>query len=92
MFMHISRHGDLFLLTMTTEVPDSTEGSTVTFRMSRQDADHLSKQLAHEVTDWHVENDGEEHNDPYERAALMDEYNEQELEKVNVILFANEPF
>ena len=91
MLIYTSRSGDLFFLTITTEVPDSSEGSTVTFRLSREDADGLSRQLAHEVTDWHIENAGEEHNDPHERAALMDEYNEQELEKVNVSLFANEP-
>ena len=92
MFIHTSRSGDLFFLTITTETEDGRQASTSTFRLSREDADYLSKQLGHDVTDWHLENAGEEHNDPHERAALMDEYNEQELEKVIVIRFANEPF
>jgi hypothetical protein len=91
MFIHTSRHGDLFFVTITSETEDGRQASTSTFRLSREDADYLSKQLAHDVTDWHVEHDGEEHNDPHERAALMDEYNTEQLENHD-LLFANEPF
>lgn len=91
MFIHTSRHGGLFFVTITSETEDGQQASTVTLRLTREDADYLSKQLAHEVTDWHIEHDGEEHNDPHERAALMDEYNTQQLENHD-LLFANEPF
>jgi hypothetical protein len=91
MFIHTSRHGDLFFVTITSETEDGRQASTSTFRLSREDADYLSKQLAHDVTDWHVEHDGEEHNDPHERAALMDEHNTEQLENHD-LLFANEPF
>ena len=91
MFIHTSRHGDLFFVTITTETEDGRQASTSTFRLSREGADYLSKQLGHDLTDWHVENGGEEHNDPQERAALMDEYNTQQLENHD-LLFAKEPF
>lgn len=91
MFIHTSRHGDLFFVTITSETEDGQQASTSTFRLTRQDADYLSKQVAHEVTDWHIENDGEEHNDPHERAALMDEYYEQQAEIERDLMFA-EPF
>jgi hypothetical protein len=92
MFIHVSRSGDLFFVTITTEVPDSSEGSTVTFRLTRQDADYLSKQLGHEVTDWHVENDGDEYGDPHEAAAMMADYYDTQAEIINDLSFANEPF
>jgi hypothetical protein len=91
MFIHTSRHGDLFFVTITTETEDGRQASTSTFRLSREDADYLSKQLGHDVTDWHIEHDGEEHNDPHERAALMDEYHEQQAETERDLMFA-EPF
>lgn len=91
MFIHTSRHGDLFFVTITSETEDGRQASTSTFRLSREDADYLSKQLAHDVTDWHVEHDGEEHNDPHERAALMDEYHEQQADIERDLMFA-EPF
>ena len=91
MFIHTSRHGDLFFVTITSETEDGRQASTSTFRLSREDADYLSKQLAHDVTDWHIEHDGEEHNDPHERAALMDEYHEQRAEIERDLMFA-EPF
>lgn len=100
MFIHTTRHGDTFLVTFTSENAETNEGSTVTFRLNREDASALSHQLAHEVTDWHVENEGsfpftapevDEHNDPYERAALMDEYYHNQYDQHGP-LFANEPF
>lgn len=96
MFIHTSRHGDLFFVTLTSENPETNEGSTVTFRLNREDASALSHQLSHEVTDWHIENEGsapepDEHNDPYERAALMDEYYHNQYDQHGP-LFANEPF
>lgn len=91
MFIHTSRHGDLFFVTITTEVPDSSEGSTATFRFNREDANFLCQQLAQELNDWHLENEGDEHDDPHERAALIAEYKTEQLEDKDVLLFL-EPF
>ena len=91
MFIHTSRSGDLFFMTLTTEIPDSSEGSTATFRLSREDADNLRRQLAADITDWHIENQPEEHANPHERAALMDEYHEHQADIERDLMFA-EPF
>lgn len=92
MLIYTSRSGDLFFLTITTEVADGSEGSTVTFRLSREHADGLSRQLAHEVTDWHVENDGNEYGDPHEAASMMADYYDTQAELINDLSYANEPF
>ena len=92
MFIHTSRHGDLFFVTITSETEDGRQASTSTFRLSCEDADYLSKQLAHDVTDWHVEHDGEEHGDPHEAAAMMADYYDTQAEIINDLSFANEPF
>ena len=85
MFIHTSRSGDVFFMTLTTEIPDSSEGATATFRLSREDADNLRRQLATDITDWHVEND------PAEQAAMMGEYHEQQADIERDLMFA-EPF
>lgn len=92
MFIHTSRHGDLFFVTITTETEDGRQASTSTFRLSREDADYLSKQLGHDVTDWHVENDSDEHGDPHEAAAMMADYYDTQAEIINDLSYANEPF
>jgi hypothetical protein len=78
-------------MTLTTETEDGRQASTSTFRLSREDADNLRRQLAADITDWHIENQPEEHADPHERAALMDEYHEQQAEIERDLMFA-EPF
>ena len=92
MFIHTTRHGDTFLVTLTNENAETNEGSTVTFRLNREDASHLSHQLAHEVTDWHVDNDGDEYGDPHEAAAMMADYYDTQAEIINDLSYANEPF
>lgn len=86
MFIHTSRHDDLFFVTVTAEDAEGKEASTVTLRLSREDADHLRSQIAHEITDWHIEHD------PHEQAALMDEYHEDRAEIELDLAFASEPF
>ena len=41
MFIHTTRHGDTFLVTFTSENAETNEGSTVTFRLNREDASAL---------------------------------------------------
>lgn len=96
MFIHTSRHGELFFVTITTEVPDSSEGSTATFRFGWEDATFLCQQLAQELTDFHVENDERKEadrlDDTFEKAAALDEYYHGQLEENHDDKFANEPF
>lgn len=91
MFIHTSRHGDLFFMTLTTETEDGRQASTSTFRLSREDADALRRQIDADITDWHIENQPEEHADPHERAALMEEHYEQQADIERDLMFA-EPF
>lgn len=87
MFIHTSRSDSTFFVTITADEPDSYNGSTVTLRLSHEEADYLCRQLEHDIQDWHVE-----HNDSHEQADLRDEYHEERAEIELDLAFADEPF
>lgn len=99
MFIHTSRAGDTIFCTLDVEPKTGTAIST-TMRMTLEDARQLTGQLEKHILDHTIENEGsfpitapevDEHNDPYERAALMDEYYLNQYDQHGP-LFANEPF
>jgi hypothetical protein len=85
MFIHTNHDHDTFWVTVTTE-ENGMSGSTVTLRLSAEDATHLCSQIAHELEDWRMTND------PHEQAALLDEYQEERREIEVDLAYANEPF
>jgi len=88
MFIHTSLDSDgTAYITMTAEENGSSSGSTVTHRLSLEEANYLCRQLDHDIQDWHVE-----HHDSHERADLRDEYHEERAEIELDLAFADEPF
>jgi len=86
MFIYTSRHDELFFVTVTAEDSDGKEATTITLRLTRDDANTLCRQLEHDLTDWDIEQD------PHEKATLMAEYHEERAEIERDLAFADEPF
>ncbi len=64
---------------------------TITYRLPIPKATDIDRQLSQHLTEWHLESQPKEHADPHERAALMDEYHEQQAEQDSDLMFAD-PF
>ena len=88
--VNTTRSGNVIYMTVSNET-HLDDATTTTFRLPIEKATDIHRQLGQHLTDWHIENQPEEHADPHERAALMEEHYEQQAERDSGLMFA-EPF
>lgn len=88
MFIHTSRADATIFITVTAEENGGESGSTVTHRLTLEEAVALRRGLDADITDWHYEHD----HDGHEQADLSDEYHEERAGLELDLAFADEPF
>ncbi len=88
--VQMSVHGHVIYATFISEI-GIDDAVTITYRLPIAKATNIYRKFGQMLTEWHLENQPEEHADPHERAALMDEYHEQQAERDSDLMFA-EPF
>ena len=88
--VHTSRRGPTIYMTIFSEI-GLDDATTTTLRLPIAKATDIYRQLGQHLTDFHLENQPEEHADPHERAALMEEHYEQQADIERDLMFA-EPF
>lgn len=88
--VHTSLSGDMIFMTVISEI-GLDDAVTITYRLPIPKATNIHRQLGQMLTDWHIENQPEEHADPHERAALMEEHYEQQADIERDLMFS-EPF